>query len=213
MSFYLLELVFVGTFIISNVITYYLDIRTNIKRIETKPKEEIIKTYKKIYKNVIFNVLIVNTILFYILSKYINIYNKEFNIINFIFDSALVYILIDLFFYSFHRLLHTKYLYKYHKKHHELINPIGLGAVYAHSIDYIFGLTLPIILPCILVSAHLNTVLFILFLSTSNSIIVSHSGYYIFGMNNPHHIHHTKFIYNYGTMLFMDKLFNTLYID
>jgi sterol desaturase/sphingolipid hydroxylase (fatty acid hydroxylase superfamily) len=211
MTFYLLELVFVGTYLISSAITYYLDTKTEIRRIEDKPKNLIITTYSKIYKNVIFNLLITNTILFYIMSKYINIFNKEFTLISFILDASLIYILIDAVFYSFHILLHTKYLYRFHKKHHELLDPVGLGAVYAHPIDYIFGLTLPIIIPCIITSAHINTVLFILFLSTSNSVIVSHSGYNIFTFNNlnPHHIHHTKFIYNYGINLYMDKFFGT----
>ena len=212
MSFYLLELVFLGTYIISSAITYYLDTKTDIERIEKKEnKKELIKTYKKIYSNIVFNLLVTNTFLFYILSNYINILNKDFTLLSFLIDTSLIYILIDIMFYTFHRLLHTKYLYKYHKKHHELLDPVGLGAIYSHPIDYIFGLTLPLIIPCILTSAHINTVLFILFISTSNSIIVSHSGYTIFSYNklNQHHIHHTKFIYNYGINLYMDKLFGT----
>ena len=211
-TFFILELAFLGTYAISGLVTYLLDTKTNIERIDkNKPKTDLIQTYKKIYPNVLFNLLITNTLLFYSLSNYINILNKDFTLPSFILDSLLIYGLIDVVFYSLHRLLHHRWFYRYHKKHHELLDPIGIGAVYSHPIDFIVGLTLPVILPCILVSAHLYTVLFILTVSVSNSIIVSHSGYNIFAIKkyNPHHIHHTKFKYNYGTMLFMDKLFGT----
>jgi len=43
----------------------------------------------------------------------------------------------EIWFYSFHRLLHLKLFYKYHKKHHEITNTIGMLALYAHPFDAI----------------------------------------------------------------------------
>ena len=75
-SFFILELAFLGTYAISGLVTYLLDTKTNIERIDKdKPKKDLIQTYKKIYPNVLFNLLITNTLLFYPLSNYINILN------------------------------------------------------------------------------------------------------------------------------------------
>lgn len=43
--------------------------------------------------------------------------------------------LFDVAFYTFHRLMHTKYIYKHiHKIHHEWKAPIGVIAIYAHPV-------------------------------------------------------------------------------
>lgn len=38
----------------------------------------------------------------------------------------------DIWFYYSHVLLHTRYLYKYHKKHHEHIHPTATTSYYGH---------------------------------------------------------------------------------
>ena len=43
----------------------------------------------------------------------------------------------EIWFYTVHYLFHTKYLYKYHKTHHENTEVIGIFALYAHPIDAI----------------------------------------------------------------------------
>ena len=47
----------------------------------------------------------------------------------------------DLFFYYYHRLLHTKYLYPYHKKHHEHTEPTWKTTYHADLIEnYVSGI-------------------------------------------------------------------------
>ena len=173
----------------------------------------MVATYNKILPNVAFNVLITNSAAIYASSGLINWMSKEFSAINFIVDSLAIYLMIDFFFYGIHRMFHTRWLYRFHIKHHELTDPVGPGAAYAHPVDYVCGLIAPIIIPSIITSACVETICFIIVASLLNTIILSHSGYngYIglCSYQNPHHIHHTKFKYNYGIMLYMDKLFGT----
>ena len=115
--------------------------------------------------------------------------------------------LTDFFFYSIHRLMHTKYFYKFHKIHHEIKAPIGITAFYMHPIDYIFGNLLPIYLPTLIVQADLITMHIWIILSVGNSVIVSHGGF--LDKSEFHDDHHKYFKYNYGTEMFMDDLFKT----
>lgn len=55
--------------------------------------------------------------------------------------------LVELLFYTSHRLLHTKYLYPYHKLHHGYKAPIALAALYAHPLEAILGNTLAVMAP------------------------------------------------------------------
>jgi len=209
-NFLLLFGVFIGTYTVAGLITTYLDFKTDVFRIEKKNINQLKITYKKILPNVLLNLTVINSGILYVFMPYINLFNYEFTIYKSIFDIIIIYGLIDIFLYGIHRLFHTKYLYKYHKIHHELLDPIGIGAIYTHPIDYICGTIIPLLFPCIIVSAHVNTIAIILFIGITNAIINSHSGYnFTKKYYNTHHIHHTKFKYNYGTLLFMDKLFNT----
>lgn len=210
MKYIILQSIFIGGFLVSSLITYFVDIKTDKQRINNKNINKLIlkNTYKKIMPLTLFNLLCTNSLMLYLTMPFFNIYNRNFTIINFIIDAGLVYLLMDIFLYCLHRLFHCKYLYKFHKIHHELTDPIGPGALYAHPIDYIFGISLPLILPFIVISANMYSVYIISFISITTSVLFSHSGYNIFN-NNLHNIHHTKFKYNYGISVFMDRLFNT----
>jgi len=112
----------------------------------------------------------------------------------------------EIWFYSFHRLLHLKLLYKYHKTHHEITNTIGMFALYAHPFDAIVvNLGSIYALHTILEFSALH-VFIVGSYATINTVLHSHSS---IASNAPHQLHHSRFNVNYGLNLFMDKLFKT----
>lgn len=202
--------VFIGTHWIINLITFLMDFYLKTPKINHLDNTTLKNIYVKIFPTVFFNVIILSFFCIYVITPYINIFNLEFSFIKMVFDMCFIMYMTDIFIYSSHRLFHTKLLYSWsHRIHHELYIPIGLGAFYNHWFDYIICVFIPTILPCILLSSHSYTVILWIIISVSNSVYVSHGGF----MNNDtnHYYHHQKHLYNYGTGIFMDKLFKTIY--
>jgi hypothetical protein len=120
-------------------------------------------------------------------------------------------LLLDISFYIAHRLFHTSLLYKYHKTHHELITPIGIGAFYMSAVEFYFGIMIPIFIPLFILgfkNIHLHIWIIILI---GNAIFRSHSNTQ--NLSEFHNDHHIHFKYNYGIDIFMDYIFNTKYFN
>lgn len=112
-------------------------------------------------------------------------------------------LLVELFFFSSHRLLHAAF-WSIHKQHHEYKAPIALAAIYAHPLEVFFGNTLAVMGPAFLCSFHAYSWylgIIIGFFSTQSS----HSGYNIEGP--VHDLHHQFTNYNYGTLGILDRVF------
>ena len=112
-------------------------------------------------------------------------------------------LVMDAWFYGIHRLLHTEYLYQYHKQHHEFTYTYPLVAVYCSVFEALI---------CDVTAFSLGPIMFkmnswemILFTAVSAwHVLLLHS---IFDYN--HRLHHKHYKYNFSICSIMDIMFNT----
>jgi fatty acid hydroxylase domain-containing protein 2 len=117
----------------------------------------------------------------------------------------------EVLFYSMHRLLHVKPLFrKIHRIHHLYRQPIGITTHYVHFAEHLFGNLLPIFAGPVLFGAHPTTILLWTTIAVLNAI-QTHSNYAFWWMGYaPNHDHHHYNVTgNYGVLGWLDWLFGT----
>ena len=123
---------------------------------------------------------------------------------------AIHMVIIDIWFYSTHRLLHYGPLYKHiHKFHHTYHAPTAVACMYAHPIEYCIGNVMGVIIGPMLTNCHPYECAFWMAFSLV-STSASHSGYFFLGATD-HDAHHEHLYCNYGVGVMMDKIFKTEY--
>lgn len=119
----------------------------------------------------------------------------------------------ETWFYWFHRAMHTKRFYPFHKQHHGFVAPIGISAQYVSMVEGLLTGVIPTVLPLFLVPAITGEPLcfqLVLFVFTFRSwwAVDSHCGYavpwsfgsWLFNDNSHHYWHHKRNIGNYGSV-------------
>jgi sterol desaturase/sphingolipid hydroxylase (fatty acid hydroxylase superfamily) len=106
-------------------------------------------------------------------------------------------LIVEMWFYSTHYLLHQRPFYsQIHKIHHRFKAPIAVASMYAHPLEFITGNLLGVVLGPMLTRCHpLTSYIWIhnALMSTGGS----HSGYKMF-YADFHDAHHQYFDYNFG---------------
>jgi sphinganine C4-monooxygenase len=118
-------------------------------------------------------------------------------------------ILVDTIEYFMHRALHKfKFLYKYHKVHHELNNPYNFGALYNSTVE---GIIESVLLLSGFLLCNFSFTEYIIVITLANiSTVLDHTSLNI--KNSFHYLHHSKYQNNNFQQPFFtyyDRMFNT----
>lgn len=108
----------------------------------------------------------------------------------------------DVSFWCIHKTLHTPILYRWHKLHHKLTNPVPWGSIYATYTENALLNFLPVMVAPLLVKLKLFYIPIWIIIATISSL-VSHSGV------TEHDVHHKRFLYNYGPLGVVDRIMGT----
>lgn len=109
---------------------------------------------------------------------------------------------VEIVFYYIHRLFHTSFFIKIHKKHHYWISPTPWESIYSSCLENIFLNLFPTLSAPLLCKLNIWYLNLWICLSTLSAVI-SHSN------NTRHSLHHKYFNVNYGVIGLMDYIHNT----
>lgn len=147
-------------------------------------------------------------VLIYVFYPYYTLH--EFSIIDTLYKTFIATIIEEFYFYYIHRLLHTKFLWKYHSKHHELITPVASATMYASMTENIVCNMLPIlVIPLIIQMSYVNMCLWTIL--ATGSAVTAHNGLKRFEWFTKYHsLHHLYRNVNFGVIGIADYIHNTL---
>lgn len=184
----------------------------SVTKTQVKRKMDALQIYYKTAYTVFMNVSVYSIPFLFVSMMLINIEGRD-EIEGYgemIVELAGLYLLSDLAFYGFHKLLHHPQFYKYHKKHHEIRAPVGFASLYMSVVDMYIGNMFPVAMPMVLLSTPLPTCYLWVFIVLFDTIVFDHSGYKT--VSEHHDRHHRFFNCNYGTTPLFDRLFGSAYV-
>lgn len=150
--------------------------------------------------------------------QHIKFHLSEISVTNTIISLLGFFLLYDIFYYSFHRLLHVRSIYGYiHKHHHKQICPIRGhdDAVNTHPFEYLIGMYIHLLVVYLIPSHAITVFLFLVTGGLMSSL--NHTRYdvhlgFIFSVRD-HDMHHRIPQSNYGQYTqIWDRLFGTFQV-
>jgi sterol desaturase/sphingolipid hydroxylase (fatty acid hydroxylase superfamily) len=199
---------FLNTFLASSGLCFAIDMFGPSLRYNgaVLTRSSIIKDYVNMLPLVTTNVIIGYPFFHYVENKWI--IDESFTPNNWAwYTNTILWVLMtDFIFYSVHWMLHQRTLYKYiHSVHHQYKYTYGMGAVYAHPVEFYVGNLLPVAAPLVICQMPMETCQWIVKFATFFTVVLSHGGYIV---SKSHLNHHLKYRCNYG-LAFMDRLLGT----
>jgi methylsterol monooxygenase/4-alpha-methyl-delta7-sterol-4alpha-methyl oxidase len=118
-------------------------------------------------------------------------------------------IITEAIFFTMHKIFHTRKLYKYHKVHHEFIEPCALSSMYCHPLEAIFCNQLATVAgPMLTCMSFEENIIWSILIAINT--LKAHSGLRISGFNSRYHdIHHSKQHKNYGFLYLPDIFYGS----
>ena len=191
-----------GIFFIADKLVYNMNLE---KKYKIQPRKIDWKKYKMFAMGVLKNEIFMSLPLS-LLFDYYNL-NLHLFTVSPLKQLPVIIVLHDFLFYHAHRACHSKILFKFHKQHHKLTIPVGVGALYASPFEHIFVNILPAMLPPKIIGAEFYIEIIWILLATIN-VVMAHSDYKKFSEN--HDLHHTQKNVNFGLGFFIfDRLYGT----
>lgn len=191
--------------------TTYCTVASVLPRAAERFRRGVNLTYKDLYYNMAKNIgatLVVLPIISYIPSVY-----PYQGWIAAIIKYILTAIVADLWFYTWHRLMHHPKLYHYHRQHHEYYHPSALGGLYCSTTEMILVNQLSIAVPFQLFN-YSQTEMVVASIIVALNVIKGHAGLHHYGnvgyLNGiEHELHHEEMTVNYGVMYLVDRVLKT----
>lgn len=175
-------------------------------------------TQTKLLSKLVINCLV--TALFVpIISQIPQIYYPGSLWYHYLIKYAMFLLIVDIWFYYTHRLMHSSYLYKWHSDHHAFIRPYALAGLYCSPLEMMFVNQLSVVIPFQLLGFSFNEVILFSLLVPLN-VLKGHAGLHersdvpkwiphFLVESSEHDSHHATLTCNYGIFYLLDRLHGT----
>jgi hypothetical protein len=185
-----LMLHFLAYHLLFNEMFHIMDLTEVVNKCKYKPYTII--PYKDLFSGALINTL--SMIPFYYAYDYYGNSNKEIqSLVYTMYEVTICSVIYEAVFFAGHYLLHTKFLYIYHKKHHMTYADVAITTHYMSWIDFFIEIIFPYFIGPYLINCSQVGFVMWTFLGIFNALS-THSGYNIPYLISCefHHTHHNN---------------------